>query len=261
MNVLLVNDDPLELEQLKLLIQSVCPHWHLFTVCDGSAAMDLTATTYFDIAFLNINLPAQSDLLVAGKLRQSGRVTDIVIVTAHQDFSIARAAIKIGAVDFLIKPISVDELNAILRRYLQKEVPRPVYSPLITKVLTILEHHYADRLSLANIAAAVHVNPSYLSRRFKAEVGYSFSKYLISFRLKIVKDLLVSRPDLSIAQIAEKAGFASQQYLSALFHRNTGLTPREYRKNNLDFRRSSGNLLIACGRRHGPDCFPDDNRR
>ncbi|EAX48533.1 two component transcriptional regulator, AraC family [Thermosinus carboxydivorans Nor1] len=232
MNVLLVNDDPLELEQQKLLIQSVCPHWRLFTAGNGSAAINLTTTNYFELAFLNINLPAQSDLIVAGKLRQSGRVKDIVIVTAHQDFAIAHAAIKIGAADLLIKPISADELNTILSRYLPPKNTKPVYSPLITKVLTILENRYAERLSLTNIAATVHVNPSYLSRRFKAEVGYSFSQYLINLRLKIAKDLLISRPDLSIAQIAEQTGFASQQYLSALFHRNTGLTPREYRKNN-----------------------------
>lgn len=257
MNVMLLNDDQLELEQMKLLIESVCPHWHLFVARAEPTAIDLAANTFIDLVFLNINHPDQYDLKIAKKLRQFDQVRDIVIVTAHQDFSIAHAAIKIGAADFLTKPISADELNTVLSKFSQKEAPTPVYSPLIKKVLTILERHYADRLSLADIAAALYVNPSYLSRRFKAEIGHSYSKFLIKFRLKIVKDLLVDCPDLSIAQIAEQTGFASQQYLSTLFHRNTGLTPREYR----DSQRISGNLPMDCSRRYRPVNFPDSMRK
>jgi len=241
MQVILVDNDPLELEHLRALIQAARPHWRTIAACAGPTALNLLEIehNFFDIAFVNINLPAQDDLMTAQKLRQSGRVADIVIVSAHRDFFIAREAIRMGAADFLTKPITPEELNAVLEKFGEKGALQPVYSPLINRALKILEHHYSDRLSLAELAAALYVNPSYLSRRFKAEVGQSYSQYLIKIRLKNVKKLLVSCPDLSIAQIAAQTGFTSQQHLSALFRRSTGLSPREYRKKSRDAKENS----------------------
>ena len=99
------------------------------------------------------------------------------------------------------------------------------------EVLSIIREEYHEKLSLSFVANRIHLNANYLSRKFYEEIGIGFADYLNAYRLEMAKKLLVNQRDMSMAVIAEKAGFNSQHYFSAMFKKQFGVTPSEFRIN------------------------------
>jgi two-component system response regulator YesN len=84
-------------------------------------------------------------------------------------------------------------------------------------------------LSLNTIALKFHMNDSYLSRTFKKELGFNFSKYLNRLRMEYAIQLLNST-DMKAYQIAETVGIPDAYYFSNCFKKYTGRSIRDYRK-------------------------------
>lgn len=84
-------------------------------------------------------------------------------------------------------------------------------------------------LSLGFVAEKFHMNDSYLSRIFKRELGFSFSKYLNRLRMERAIELL-NTTDLKAYQIAESVGIPDAYYFSNCFKKYTGKSVRDYRK-------------------------------
>ncbi|MBV7505524.1 AraC family transcriptional regulator [Bacillus sp. sid0103] len=229
MNVLLLDDEPLELEQLEYLLQSEFPLWKFFKAADASQAHSINLNHDIDLAFLDINLPGKSGLEFGEELRQSNKDAEIIMVTACQDFSYAQQSIRIGVVAYLTKPVIESDLLKILSKYKEDQFSQK-YSHLIHCSLKVIHEKFAEKISLSEIASEVHVNPTYLSRKFHEEVGVPFSEYLIQFRIQTAKRLLIANPNWTISDIADNSGFRSQNYFSTLFRKIEGISPKEYRE-------------------------------
>jgi AraC family transcriptional regulator len=90
-------------------------------------------------------------------------------------------------------------------------------------------HTHLDReLSLEQMAAVIHISPTYFASLFKHATGISPHQYVIRQRVKRAKSLLL-KTDLTIADIAFQVGFSSQSHLTQQFKRFTGMTPRQVR--------------------------------
>src|SRR5688572_13514861 len=100
MNILLVDDEPLELEQLEYLIKKKFPNWKFFKAQDGSQALHIVKQHDIFLAFLDIQIPGKSGLELAKELTRSYSM-DIIMVTAFQNFSYAQTSIRIGVVDYI----------------------------------------------------------------------------------------------------------------------------------------------------------------
>ncbi len=103
-------------------------------------------------------------------------------------------------------------------------------SPLIAQALDYLERHYdQEDLSLQRLAEALEVSASYLSTRFKSEVGVGFIQYLQSLRIEHAKKLL-SQKGFRMYEVAARVGISDVRYFARIFKRAVGSTPSEYRK-------------------------------
>ncbi|MBV7505518.1 helix-turn-helix domain-containing protein [Bacillus sp. sid0103] len=224
MNILLVDDEPLELEQLEYLIVKKFPNWNFFKAQDASKALQIVKQHDIFLAFLDIQIPGKSGLELAKELTRSYSM-DIIMVTAYQNFEYAQTSIRLGVVDYITKPIIEDELMAVLSKY--ERLGR--YSELIVNALKIIHQEFSEKLSLNYLASKIHINPAYFSRKFQEEVGIGFSEYLNEYRLKEAQKMLIEFPDLSISTISERCGFNSQHYFSQIFRKMTGQSPRDYR--------------------------------
>lgn len=229
MNVLLLDDEPLELEQLEYMLQSEFPLWKFFKAADASQAHSINLNHDIGLAFLDINLPGKSGLEFGEELRQSNKDVAIIMVSACQDFSYAQQSIRIGVVDYLTKPVIESELLKILSKYKENQVSQN-YSNLIQCSLKAIHEKFSEKISLSDIASEVHANPTYLSRKFHEEVGVAFSEYLIQYRIHTAKRLLMANPNWTISDVAENSGFSSQNYFSTLFRKIEGISPKEYRE-------------------------------
>lgn len=105
----------------------------------------------------------------------------------------------------------------------------------LTPVLDYIHVHYNDT-SLTNefLAESFNYHPYYLSHLIKQYTGKSLHQYLISYRLKMAKENLISTDD-SINIIAWKSGFHSTAYFIKIFKEYTGVTPRTYRREHMQF--------------------------
>lgn len=87
-------------------------------------------------------------------------------------------------------------------------------------------------ISLESIASRFSVTSGYVSRLIKKELNVGFHEYLTSLRIAYAKELLIES-DKSIQKIGEDSGFFSNQTFFRVFKNKTGMTPSEYRKNNV----------------------------
>jgi AraC family transcriptional regulator len=86
-----------------------------------------------------------------------------------------------------------------------------------------------SRPSLSGLAESVGVHPVTLARAFRREFGCTVGEYIRSLRIERAADQL-AQTELSLAEIALKAGFSDQSHFSNLFRRHTGLSPFKYRR-------------------------------
>ena len=226
MNILLVDDEALELDQLEYIMKSDFPNWMFYKAQDASIALQIAERVKISIAFLDIQIPGKNGLELAKELKHKYEM-DIIMVTAFQSFEHAQLSLRIGVNDYVTKPIVKSELLEILEKYRKWNSQ----SDYIQDVLLIIREEYNEKLSLSSVANRVHLNSTYLSRKFIEELGIGFADYLNAYRLEIAKKLLTEHKEMSMAVIAEKAGFNSQHYFSAMFKKQFQLTPSEYRIN------------------------------
>lgn len=90
--------------------------------------------------------------------------------------------------------------------------------------------HYRENINRDRMAEHVHLSPGYFSNLFRAEVGMSFSDYLIQVRIENAKRLL-RRFDMSVDGISRECGFHSLAHFSRTFKDRCGVAPLKYRKN------------------------------
>ncbi|WP_313892777.1 response regulator [Psychrobacillus sp.] len=226
MNILLVDDEALELEQLEYIMKGQFPNWTFYKAQDASIALQIAAKIKISLAFLDIQMPGKSGLELAKELKKHYEM-DIIMVTAYQSFEYAQSSLRIGVNDYLTKPIVESELLEILKKYNKWSSQ----NDSIQEVLRIIREEYHEKLSLSFVANRIHLNATYLSRKFFEEVGIGFADYLNAYRLEISKKLLLKNKEMSMAVIAEKTGFNSQHYFSAMFKKQFKVTPSEYRIN------------------------------
>lgn len=229
MNVLLVDDEPLELEQLEFLIQPQFPFWRLYKAADGTQATSIGQEVQIQLALLDINLPGKSGLLVAEDLRRLHPEIHIIMISAHHNFQYARQSIKLKVMDYITKPVIEQELLEVLHEFDHNDSPA-VQSKVIQEALQIMQKQFSGKINLSGLASAVHMNPTYLSRLFHEEVGISFSEYLNQLRMEYAKQLLHRHSDLNIADVAERCGFNSQHYFCTQFHKHVGMPPKKFRE-------------------------------
>lgn len=98
----------------------------------------------------------------------------------------------------------------------------------ITAALDYIHSHYAEDISMAEVARQVYRSPEYFSRQFKEEVGENFNAYLTLYRLDRAQELL-DRTDMLITEIAERVGYTTPGYFSKIYKKYKGITPEQAR--------------------------------
>lgn len=92
-----------------------------------------------------------------------------------------------------------------------------------------IEKHYKEKIYLDDIAEALGVSSTYLSRLFSKETGMRLQDYITGYRIDWATNMLLYS-DESIAYIAEYVNFPSQSYFGKVFKKYKGMTPKEYRE-------------------------------
>src|SRR5258706_793191 len=123
-HLLIVDDDPNTLASLARAFRLA---GHEATVADRAArAMELVRSQTFDLIFSDVVMPEKDGIALLGEMRAAGVTTPVVMISGQATVDMAVRATKLGAIDFLEKPLSTDQLlltvaNALKLRRLEDE--------------------------------------------------------------------------------------------------------------------------------------------
>lgn len=141
----------------------------------------------------------------------------------------------IMAADRCITPSQVAELHPQMcldyAKRMKKLRKDKICSGPIVKCIDYIYENLHTRITVDTLAEHVSLNPSYLSRLFKKETGMTISSYISDKKIETAQNMLLYS-EYSPAEIAAILAFPSQSYFSAVFKKNCGMSPLQYRKEN-----------------------------
>ncbi|WP_028975187.1 response regulator transcription factor [Spirochaeta cellobiosiphila] len=98
---------------------------------------------------------------------------------------------------------------------------------LVGDIVQYIKEHYKEALTLGGVAEHFELNPSYLSRLFKKEVGGGFAQYLAEIRIKSAVSIMNAH-NLRISELAVLVGIPQPETFCRVFKRVKGMSPKQY---------------------------------
>jgi len=231
---------------------------------DGATALALCRLKRPHILVSDVRMPGLNGLELIEKVRREMPEIQCIIISGYDEFEFARRALRLGALDYLLKPLESRQVEAVVRRAIGRlqgiqvekkerrdleakvnklqaslsgkgEARIPIVKPpahadrRILRALIYLDDNLPRCPTLNEVAERCYLSPSYFSQKFKESMGLGFGEYLAKLRLRRAEQLMAN-PDLKCREIAELLGFSSQSYFSRFFKKARGCTPEEYRE-------------------------------
>ncbi len=115
--VLVVDDERL----VRWSLRQKCEEWgySVLEADSGEPALKMAQQESPDLVLLDVRLPDMSGLEVLGQLKKNGRARAVIMITADPQLDDVKTALKLGAYDFVGKPIDFDELNVAIKNALE----------------------------------------------------------------------------------------------------------------------------------------------
>ena len=114
LRILVVDDEPLAIERLQLLLARLEDVALAGTALEGGAALRLVEATGPDVVLLDIAMPGMDGIDVARALARVPKPPVVIFVTAFDTFAVA--AFDVEAVDYVMKPVAADRLDRAIER-------------------------------------------------------------------------------------------------------------------------------------------------
>lgn len=112
-------------------------------------------------------------------------------------------------------------------------IHQDINSVRVARILSFIEQHYSEPLTLSDIAKTVNISERETLRCFKKITGESPIQYLLKYRLIQSASILTEYPDKNISIVAEECGFDSPAYYTKRFKEFYLCTPGKYRQSHL----------------------------
>lgn len=243
-HVLIVDDEPLVRRGIRTFVDFEQLNIdEVYEAADGEQALALFRAHDIHIVLADINMPKLNGLDFAKVVKSEKTDTCIALITGYDYFDYAVTALKAGVDDYILKPVSKDDIQGLLvklvetydTRYKQKQMmkvqPEQVIDEASYKgqLVTLIQAHLADpEFSLTTAAQQIGLSSGYLSGVFKKAFGMPFQAYVLNARLEQAKLLLLTT-NMKNYEVAEAVGFEDASYFSSRFKKQYGMSPKQYK--------------------------------
>lgn len=208
----------------------------------GIEAINIIDDIKPDIVFVDIKMPFMDGIEFSKIAIKQYPYLKIVVLTAMNDFEYARQCVGIGICEYVTKPIVRTQVTEILKKIVndlnekKREEPAPTDSlqkkaiyDSMTRICDFIKENYRNsEINLTYISNKFGFNSSYLSRRFKEDVGMSFIDYITKCRMEKATELLHLKTAMYIT--AKEVGIPDPNYFSKCFKKYTGKAYTEMMK-------------------------------
>ena len=233
--ILVVDNEPNTLDLHTRIVQSHSLSNRVLKARNGKEALDILGQETIDLVLLDLQMPEIDGFEVLEKMRANERTknTSVIVVTGQALTEAEMARLNRGVASVLEKGLfNLDETVAHISLALERkhrlsgETQR-----LVRKAMAYIHEHFADPITRRDIAQHVSIAEDYLTFCFRQELGTTPIKYLQRYRINRAKGLLQESSN-SVTEIARLVGFSDSGYFSRIFHRETGVSPEAFRRNN-----------------------------
>ena len=248
MKILIVEDEQRSREGLCNLIRKAGAGYEIIgQASNGAAALELILQQKPDLVFTDIKMPVMDGIALISAVRAKEIKTEFVIVSGYADFEYARQSISLDVAEYLLKPVTQEDVEQILKKIDGKlnETSQPHGSgeglkgqypyahPAVAKALEMIENEYAGRISQRDLADELNISAEYFSYLFSKNVGMTFSEFLRRYRVEKAKELYETRA-CPKQEVPYAVGFSDAKYFAQVFRSFTGQSPAEFiRAHNL----------------------------
>ncbi|MCX7023336.1 MAG: response regulator [Spirochaetes bacterium] len=236
---------------------------------DGEEAMDLVRSVRPDAVVTDVRMPVLDGLGLLAAIQELPEEQRplVVMLSGHSEFEYARKAMRLGAFDYLMKPLDDAELEGTMTRLADAlaersrkraldEVaaadpaiaffaeyapsgPRDAADSYVERAVAEIRERYLVDLSAGDVAAPLGISGGHLARIFRTKTGLTFAEYLASYRMKRACELLRD-PTIRVGEVADLVGYLDQRHFAHVFRKYVGTTPTGFREGR-----------FAAGRRGG----------
>ena len=265
--VLLVDDEQIERMALARKIEKYYGDQVVIEqASDGREAVTAFAKEGYDVIIMDISMPEMNGVMAARQIREHSMDCSIIFLSAYDDFNYTRNAIKVRALDYLLKPCELTDLLAVMdmalhlaeecrkkqehnqveehrktgipeteyedMEYQQEDVVSSKDSELFApaqRMKNFVTEHYMEEISMQEAARSMGYSDAYFSKLFKQYYNQNFTAYLTEYRIKEAKKLLETT-DISIKEISRMVGYSDSNYFAKICKRIEGVIPSRYRE-------------------------------
>lgn len=256
--ILLADDE--QIERMALARRLTRQFGDSIKICEavnGADALDVYKREQCQIAILDIAMPELNGVEAAERIRSLSEDCVIIFLTAYDEFSYAKRAIVIRALDYLLKPCEEEELLSVMEEAMRladgqkagrgrrdtdsthfslqeadsdhdDQAEGDAKSEVAAKILEFIKDNYMNEISMQDAARMLHYSDAYFCKLFKQCFDQNFTTYLTKVRISEAKRLLMNK-NASVKDVSIQVGYYDSNYFAKVFRRITGMLPSEFR--------------------------------
>lgn len=247
---MIVDDEPLVRRGILSLVDfSQLNITKILEAKNGEEALRLYKEEKPNIILADINMPKMDGLSFSEIVKKDNNMVKIALITGYDYFDYAVQALKIGVDDYVLKPVTKNDVMEVLKKLVVKlelDLKRDEIEKNVSTILKDVETDELDsykariqkvldaemtnsQFSLKMLGEALGYSSNYLSGVFKKLYGVTFQDYLLNTRLEKSKILLLTT-DLKNYEIASAIGFEDANYFGTRFKKQYGESPKQYKE-------------------------------
>ena len=266
--VLIADDEMIERTILyRTIHKNLKDRCEIFQAENGREALEIYEREKTQIVILDIEMPGINGIEAAERIREKDRDTNIIFLTAYDEFSYAKKAITVRALDYLLKPYEEKELMLVLEEAIRlteehenrlnrvqdavsprtllteksqwpedrpeegeepEELGKARMGKVTEMILNYIQKNYMYDISMQEVARVMNYSEAYFCKLFKQCFSKNFTSYLTEYRVAEAKKML-EEPTVNVKDVGKSVGYMDSNYFARVFKRITGQTPTEYR--------------------------------
>lgn len=258
MKLLIVNDEIIAAKGMMAGID-----WKAYGIETVDAAFEADSAreklkeNKYDILLCDIEMPGDNGIELVKWVRQQEMEIEVIFLTCHADFEFAQEAIRLKTQNYILLPAAYETVAAEVQKVVQlieqkreaekeqrygkiwiaekmgddgeERNTRPPQQNVERACNYILKNLCSSELGLNTVAENLYLNPDYLNRIFKKQMGMSIGHYILDQRMKLAADMLKESKHTA-TEIGEIIGYVSYTAFSVAFKNYYGCSPSTYRE-------------------------------
>lgn len=212
----------------------------VFTCDNGLSALEIIRNKPISLVITDVKMPSITGLEFIQRAKMLNSELMFIVISGYAEFDYVQQALRLQVMDYLLKPVRLNDVMVLLDKIfppqeneatppliqLCTDTPARTTSPLVKSIISYIDTHYNEPITLNSIADWLERNPTYISYIFKRETDVKLFDYIMRVRIQRAQQL-ISSTNLSFSEIASQVGFDEYRSFVRAYQKIVGTSPRE----------------------------------